>query len=66
LAGYGKLTEELAASGRYDTKDDFTVVWQPFFKDFQPPRLANGKIDTTYFAPDCFHFSSKSHGFFYF
>lgn len=58
---YRQLSYELIESGRYDTTEDFTVVIQPFFNDFQPPRLTNGKIDLSYFAPDCFHFSAKSH-----
>ena len=60
--GYTNLTRALAESGRYDTKDDFTVVLQPFFTDFLAPRLDNGKVDLSYFAPDCFHFSLKAHG----
>lgn len=32
---YSKLTENLIKSGRYDTKEDFTVVYQPFFRDFK-------------------------------
>ena len=59
---YRNLANELVESGRYDTTDDFTVVIQPFFKDFNPPRLNNGKVDLSFFAPDCFHFSAKSHG----
>lgn len=60
--GYSTLTEQMAASGKYDTREDFTVVYQPFFRDFVAPRTADGKIDISYFAPDCFHFSLKSHG----
>ena len=62
---YTRLSEELVDSGRYDIKDDFTVVLQPFFKEFLSPRLSNGKVDLSYFAPDCFHFSAKSHGKFF-
>ena len=60
--GYSNYTEQLIKTGRYDTKDDFTVVYQPFFRNFGAPRLPDGKIDITYSAPDCFHFSSKSQG----
>lgn len=59
---YTRMSQELVDSGRYDTTDDFTVVLQPFFKDFLSPRLSNGQVDLSYFAPDCFHFSAKSHG----
>jgi len=61
IRDYSKKAEQLARSGLYDDKDDFTVVYQPFFRDFKAPRLVNGEIDWSYFAPDCFHFSSKSH-----
>lgn len=63
---YTRLTKDLVDSERYNKKEDFTVVYQPFFRDFLPPRLDNGKVDLSYFAPDCFHFSVKSHGNFIF
>ena len=31
------LTHDLINSGRYDTKDDFTMVIQPFFKNIVLP-----------------------------
>ncbi len=62
IRGYHELTRELVASGRYDARDDFTVVLQPFFEKFGPPRKPNGVVDFSYWAPDCFHFSAKSHG----
>jgi len=34
---YQKAVEVLVASGRYDGKDDFTVVSQTFFKETTPP-----------------------------
>ena len=58
---YQNLTERLVASGRYDTRDDFTVVLQPFFKRTRPPKDAAGRPDLRYFAPDCFHFSALGH-----
>jgi phospholipase B1, membrane-associated len=60
---YTRLVAELAASGRYDTKDDFTVVLQPYYRDFNPPRLDNGEVDLSFFAPDCFHPSAKAHAY---
>ena len=70
-------------SEKYDTKDDFTVVIQPFFLNVELPRdviihiylvyrqtinvdvssitQENNTIDYSYFAPDCFHFSTKGH-----
>lgn len=35
--GYQKGVEDLIATGIYDTKDDFTVVLQPFMKLMKPP-----------------------------
>ncbi len=35
---YSEAAEQLIASGRYDTKDDFTVVFQPFTKNTIVPR----------------------------
>uniref|UniRef100_A0A1I8ITW1 Phospholipase B1, membrane-associated n=1 Tax=Macrostomum lignano TaxID=282301 RepID=A0A1I8ITW1_9PLAT len=57
---YQRLLNELIDSGRYDTRDDFTVVNQPFLRDSQPPRI-NGEIDFDFFAPDCFHFGVRGH-----
>ncbi|XP_041109783.1 phospholipase B1, membrane-associated-like [Polyodon spathula] len=57
---YQRVTRELVDSGRYDTRDDFTVVLQPFFRDLQLPLLSDGRPDRSYFAPDCFHFSQKT------
>ncbi|ESP01925.1 hypothetical protein LOTGIDRAFT_225036 [Lottia gigantea] len=55
--------EDLVATGIYDTRDDFTVVIQPFFKNTLPPSAGSkGNIDMTYFSEDCFHFSGKGHG----
>ena len=34
---YSRLLEELVNSGRYDTRDDFTVVLQPHMRDIVPP-----------------------------
>jgi len=60
LAYYDKLME-LVDNDRYDTRDDFTVVIQPFLRDQQPFKKADGNYDMEYFAPDCFHPSVKSH-----
>ncbi|CAH2256086.1 phospholipase B1, membrane-associated [Pelobates cultripes] len=59
---YQYSTQQLVDSGRYDTRDDFTVVLQPFFSNPKIPHLQNGLPDISYLAPDCFHLSQKSHG----
>ncbi|XP_070578253.1 phospholipase B1, membrane-associated-like [Ptychodera flava] len=58
---YHRVTDELMTSGRYETRDDFTVVVQPAFKHTEIPEKEGGKIDESYLAPDCFHFSAKGH-----
>lgn len=59
---YQKMVDTLA--GEYENEENFTVVHQPFFKDTTPPKHAKGlwkgKVDLSYFAPDCFHFSAKA------
>jgi len=57
--GYQQAMRSLVSSGRYDTRNDFTVVLQPFYKNTYLPRTANGDIDYSYFASDCFHHSEK-------
>ncbi|KAL8576168.1 hypothetical protein ACOMHN_027823 [Nucella lapillus] len=56
---YQLAVEEIARSGRYDAKEDFTVVYQPFLNGTYLPRTGNGEPDMSYFAPDCFHLSRR-------
>jgi phospholipase B1 len=57
---YQQGLNDLVSRGRYDTRDDFTVVLQPFFVNAEIPQ--NGGVpDSSYFAPDCFHLSIKGH-----
>ncbi|CAF3210653.1 unnamed protein product [Rotaria socialis] len=58
---YHQLLLDLAASTRYDGREDFTVVVQPFMAKTKIPVKDDNKIDFSYFAPDCFHFSGKGH-----
>ncbi|KAJ8044684.1 Phospholipase B1, membrane-associated [Holothuria leucospilota] len=58
---YQALLEDLIMSGRYDTRDDFTVVYQPYLVNTRFPLLDTLEGDASYFAPDCFHFSAKGH-----
>ncbi|XP_041660847.1 phospholipase B1, membrane-associated-like [Cheilinus undulatus] len=58
--GYQQAVYELVESGRYDTRSDFTVVIQPFFKEVYVPRLPDGRPDRSFFSADCFHLSQKA------
>ncbi|XP_027479150.1 phospholipase B1, membrane-associated isoform X1 [Zalophus californianus] len=58
---YQEGTHQLVENGRYDTREDFTVVVQPFLEKVDMPRTSEGLPDSSFFAPDCFHFSSKAH-----
>uniref|UniRef100_A0A3Q2YFL4 Uncharacterized protein n=1 Tax=Hippocampus comes TaxID=109280 RepID=A0A3Q2YFL4_HIPCM len=53
-------TERVAYSGRYDDREDFAVVVQPFLRNSIMP-LNDGRPDVTYFSEDCFHFSERGH-----
>ncbi|XP_077289684.1 phospholipase B1, membrane-associated-like [Arctopsyche grandis] len=63
--GYQKGIDKLINSGRYDRREDFTVVVQPFTKLFNLPSDPKKKlqevIDVSYITYDCFHFSQKGH-----
>ncbi|XP_065335675.1 phospholipase B1, membrane-associated-like [Cloeon dipterum] len=64
---YQKAEEMLTLSGKYDSKPDFTVVFQPFLKVLDAPwsEIKSGKfemaVDASYITYDCFHFSQKGH-----
>ncbi|XP_077366323.1 phospholipase B1, membrane-associated-like [Festucalex cinctus] len=58
---YQLMLNELVESKRYDTRSDFTVVIQPFFREIIVPRLPDGRPDRSYFSADCFHLSQKAH-----
>jgi len=58
---YNQKIFSLVSTGKYETRDDFTVVIQPFLRNTTYPRQSNGEPDWSFFAPDCFHFSAKGH-----
>lgn len=58
---YQSSMRKLVESGRYDTREDFSVVLQPFFLNVQLPVLEDGRPDTSFFAPDCIHPGQKFH-----
>ncbi|XP_069055272.1 phospholipase B1, membrane-associated isoform X2 [Lepisosteus oculatus] len=58
---YQRAAQELVDSGRYDARDDFTVVLQPFFRQLELPLLEDGRPDRAFFTPDCFHLSQRTH-----
>ncbi|XP_060044403.1 phospholipase B1, membrane-associated-like [Erinaceus europaeus] len=58
---YQSGLRELVHSGRYDTRDDFTVVLQPFFQNLILPVGQDGRPDICYFAADCLLPSQRLH-----
>ncbi|XP_041832725.1 phospholipase B1, membrane-associated-like [Melanotaenia boesemani] len=58
--GYQHALHEIVESGRYDTRSDFTVVIQPFFREIVVPRQPDGRPDRSFFSADCFHLSLKA------
>ncbi|XP_055958926.1 phospholipase B1, membrane-associated isoform X2 [Patella vulgata] len=59
---YQQVVKGIATSGQFDTKDDFTVVDQPFFRNtYLPVKDGTDEPDFSFFSPDCFHLSEKGH-----
>jgi phospholipase B1 len=61
---YYRLMDELISSGKYDTRDDFTVVFQPQMRDVVPPKDENGEYYKDFVSYDCFHPSRPAHQMF--
>jgi len=57
---YTRLLAQLVTQPKYHNKPDFFVSYQPFLQNLTLP-MKDGVPDRSYFAPDCFHFSGKSH-----
>ncbi|WP_411016222.1 hypothetical protein, partial [Salmonella sp. s51884] len=58
---YHVAVRNMVGSSKFQGREDFAVVVQPFLEETILPELPNGEADLSYFAPDCFHFSSKAH-----
>eukprot|EP00047_Mylnosiga_fluctuans_P003120 m.227561 g.227561 ORF g.227561 m.227561 type:complete len:457 (+) comp11607_c0_seq1:82-1452(+) len=57
---YQAVAERIGQLPQFQT-ETFAVNVQPFYIDTQIPLEPDGAPDYSYFAPDCFHFSAKSH-----
>uniref|UniRef100_A0A8B9GJ96 Phospholipase B1, membrane-associated n=1 Tax=Amazona collaria TaxID=241587 RepID=A0A8B9GJ96_9PSIT len=55
------LCSPLINSGRYEEREDFAVVMQPFFRNTLLPLDEDNKPDMRFFAADCFHFSGRGY-----
>ncbi|PIK37687.1 putative phospholipase B1, membrane-associated [Apostichopus japonicus] len=58
---YNIAVRDMVNMRKFEGREDFAVVVQPFLEETVLPVLPNGDPDYSYFAPDCFHFSSKAH-----
>lgn len=55
------VVREVADMAEFNSRNDFTVINQPFLENVQFPRLPNGNHDFTYMSVDCFHLSQKGY-----
>jgi len=58
---YQSATNDMMRQTKWNSRDDFAAVIQPFFVQTSLPLLPNGQPDRSYLAPDCFHFASIGH-----
>ncbi|XP_046392278.1 phospholipase B1, membrane-associated-like [Ischnura elegans] len=67
IHGYRKVERELIESGRYDTRDDFTVVLQEYTEiavtDDMKDSNGYATMDLSLFSVDCFHLSQRGNAY---
>lgn len=50
----------LISGDRYEGKEDFAVVLQPFLNNYFIPYIGEGEVDTSFYSLDCFHLSERA------
>ncbi|XP_068433215.1 phospholipase B1, membrane-associated-like [Clinocottus analis] len=58
---YQAEIQHLISGNRYQGKEDFAVVLQPFLHNSFIPHIGEGEVDSSFFSLDCFHTSERAH-----